>query len=83
MIKETIRILKENDFNGFNPLQITQIIRGKIFTYIDIFMTNSNNESNEYIERILILLYDFIDLAVQYYIFLRNNIHFIDFVDKN
>ena len=46
-------------------------------------MTTNSKESDEFIERLVELIYDFIDLAIQYYNFLKKNIHLTDILDKN
>lgn len=82
-IKDTIQEITNNEFKGYEPLTITQLVRGKIFTFLDIFMTNSSKESDEYVFRVVDLIYDFLDMAIEFLHFFKENIHLTDLLDKN
>ena len=81
-IRNIINQLKANNFSGFDPLLITQLIRGKLFTYLDIFMTNSSKE-NDYVKSVVDLIYDFLDFSIQFFVYFKDNLHLVDLYDKN
>lgn len=81
-MKTLINDIKDNEFKGYDPLLLTQIVRGRIFTYLDIFMTNSSKESDEFIIRLVDLIYDFIDFSIQYFIVFKNNLHLVEILDR-
>lgn len=78
---------REKKFSGFDPLEITQNIRGKIFTYIDIFMTNNYDSKQVHITNtvnlVLDLLYEFLDFSIEFLTFYKKNIYILEFLDKH
>jgi hypothetical protein len=81
-VKNIISELKDKNFTGFDPLQITQLVRGKIFTYLDFFMTYNHKEPSKTIPNIVELIYDFLDMSIKYFEFFRDNIKAIEYLDR-
>lgn len=90
-IKEWIKKIIDSNFECFDTAyQVTQILRGKIFTYIDIFMTSNNNSignfsiSNnpKFIPIIVDILYDYIDLIICYYNYYIKHAYLHDALSK-
>ena len=79
---ELIEQIKRSKFTSLtSPGEVTQIIRGKIFTNIDVFMTNLS--SNQFVKEIVEVLYSFIDLMVEFLVFVKEEIKYSDFLSKN
>jgi len=89
-IKNLIQEIKNKKFENLeDPLQITQILRGKIFTFIDIFMTCNLTKSNQDIsetENIVImivgLLIDYLHLALEFLEYCKNNLKYSEVIEK-
>ena len=67
-IKLLITNYRDKNFKDFDPIEVTQLIRGRIFTFIDIFMTNNYDSKNVNItlciNQIVDLLYEFLDFKI-------------------
>ena len=83
-IKNWIKKIVDTNFECFESAnEATQILRGKIFTYLDIFMTtNYSQKSSKIIPLIVSLLYDFIDLVVAYFEYYIKNAYLYDALVK-
>jgi len=66
-----------------DPLEITQLLRGKIYTFIDILLTTSiPNVNNSVLNEIMEMVYDFLDLAIIFLNFYKNKMFLLDYLDK-
>jgi hypothetical protein len=81
-LKTLINNIKDNEFRGYEPLLMTQLVRGRIFTFLDIFMTNNSKDNDEFIVSLVELIYDFIDFSVQFLTYFKNNLHLVEHLDR-
>jgi hypothetical protein len=86
--KNYIQEIIQSNFSCLKtPMQITQMIRGRIFTNIDAFMTNpytNNSVSHSVIvPQIVDLLYDYIDFAVAYLKYFQENLNLTEHLEKH
>ncbi len=75
---------KENNFGTFmNSIDVTQIIRGRIFTFIDVYMTTTlNSNPNVGVPQIVYMLYDFLDLSINYLRYVKNNLYITEVIER-
>ena len=65
-------------------MEITQSLRGRIYTQIDILMTtNIPNVNSSNINDMIEMLYDYLDLSIFYFNYFLKNIHLLDVLEKN
>jgi hypothetical protein len=66
------------------PMQITQMIRGRIFTLIDIFMTNPYNSTSHsvVVPEIVDMLYDYLDMAILYLKYFQEHLYLTEYLEK-
>ena len=84
-IKQLINFYKTNLNQLDDPYQITQDLRGKIYFFIDMFMTaNLNNSIAEKLSALINdVLYDFIDLFIAFLNFYKENANLTEIIIKN
>jgi hypothetical protein len=82
LIRNLIIEIKNKHFAEMDALQVTQVIRGRIFTMLEVFMTYSHKEPSKVIPSLVETLYDFLDLAVKYLEFFKENFKYADYLDK-
>lgn len=83
-IKSLIEKLRQSKFLCFDAMETTQILRGKIYTYLDIFMTtNYGNLTEKIVPQVVDLLYDYLDLVVDWLEFYKENFHLSELLIKN
>ena len=83
--KNLIKEIINSNFSCLtSPFEITQVLRGKLFTNIDILMTNqyTTNNFNNPINMIVDILYDTLDLIVTYLKFLKENLNLTEILEK-
>jgi hypothetical protein len=84
-IKNLIKEIIETNFQCLkSPMQITQVIRGRLFTNIDVFMTNPYNNQNQavVIPQVVELLYDYLDMAVLYLQYFKDKLYLSEYLEK-
>lgn len=86
VLKDLLKLITESSLNNFNnAVQATQILRGFIFTNIDICLTKSlpTNSAKSIVLDIADSLYNYLDLSVEYFKFFKNNLFLLDLFVKN
>jgi len=70
-----------------DPIEVTQQLRGEVFTYIDILMTNTivteEKTVENVIEEIVDLLFSFLDFSLNYLTYYKTNVELIKYLNKN
>ena len=80
-IQKEIKYLTETKFSQVNDaLYFTQLFRGKIFTYMDIFMTTTYNskDQTDAIPHIHNLLCEYINMSVEYFNYYKENLYIVN-----
>jgi hypothetical protein len=81
--RDTIKEIISTNFTCLKtPYEVTQVIRGKIFFNVDIFMTIGYNNNSQYISQTVDMIYDYLDMSICYLNHLKNNIHSSEILEK-
>ena len=78
---------RDKKFNGFDPIEITQLVRGRIFTFLDIFMTHIYDSQQVNVtscmNQVVDLIYEFLDFTVEYLVYFKKHLYLLEYLEKN